>query len=376
MAMMLGFYTRYASAFFFVAFSYFTFIDKTLFNNHLYLFMLLALLLVFVDSERCYSLRNQFHKKKSSPFIDSWQINIFRFLIFLVYFYGGIVKFHSEWLGGGIAEAALKAKGVEDFATLKYLLVYGGLIYDLAIGFLLLYKPTRMLGVILVLCFNLTNHFYLFDDIGVFPFTMIAATIVFFDPNKVAEIINNILGKSGGKKKSKKQKVPTSVNDSSNWNGSQKRVALFIGLFVAFQLLFPFRYLFFTNNPEWSGVASRFAWRMKMQTRNLESFKMTVQDLPNGTPQDVDYKAFLSVNQQKKIFEDPYNVVQLGQYIAAEARRRGLKNPSVRAEVEVSFNGRAPQLMIKPEVPLEQVSISPFENQYWLMDILEVRGER
>jgi len=151
--MMTGLYSRIASAVFFLGFSYFTLIDKTLFNNHLYLFMLLALLLACVDAERCYSLRNRLRKPKAKPYVESWQIYIFRFMIFIVYFYGGIVKLHPEWLSGNIVEAALKAKGIEDAPALVAFITYGGLLYDLLVGFMLLYKPTRIPGLVLVLIF-------------------------------------------------------------------------------------------------------------------------------------------------------------------------------------------------------------------------------
>lgn len=358
--MTAGLFTRWASGFFFISFSYFTLIDKTLFNNHLYLFMLLALLFVFVDSERCYSLRNRFRAKPVPPYVESWQIYVFRFMVFLVYFYGGVMKLDREWLSGNVAEAALAAKGLEEAPFLTAFFTYGGVAYDLLIGFFLLYKPTRFIAVLFVLFFNLTNHFYLFDDIGVFPFAMIACTVVFFDPERTANMLNKVFGTIPAKKKQKPQ-AP-----ALDWSKRKQLTAVVIGVFVAFQLIFPFRYLLFTSNPEWSGIASRFAWRMKMQTRALEKFEMTVQDIPNGEPIQVDYKAFLSVNQHKQLVMDPYNIIQLAQYIAEEAKARGMRQPSVRADINVSYNRRPAQQMILPEVPLEKQSIYRFTSQGWL----------
>jgi hypothetical protein len=356
----LGWRTRWASGFFFLSFSYFTLIDKTLFNNHLYLFMLLALLFTFVDADRCYSLTNRFRKKKPSPYIEAWQLYLFRFMVFLVYFYGGVMKLDREWLSGNIAEAALAAKGLEDAPFFTAFFTYGGVLYDLLIGFFLLYKPTRFIAVLFVLFFNLTNHFYLFDDIGVFPFAMIACTVVFFEPERTANALNKVFGNTPATKKQKPQ--PPALA----WSTRKQVTAVGIGVFVAFQLIFPFRYLLFTSNPEWSGIASRFAWRMKMQTRTVEKFEMTVQDLPDGEPFQVDYKAFLSVNQHKQLVMDPYNIIQLAQYIAEEAKDRGMRQPSVRADINVSYNLRPAQRMILPEALLEQQSIYRFTPQGWL----------
>ena len=359
----IGFFTRWASAFFFFSFSYFTLIDKTLFNNHLYLFMLLALLFAFTNSERCYSLRNKLSKGSSSSYIDSWQIYIFRFIVFLVYFYGGVMKLDGEWLSGRIVEAMLMAKGVEGNAILNAFFTFGGVGYDLFIGFLLLYSPTRTIAVVMVLFFNLTNHFYLFDDIGVFPFAMIACTVVFFNPERTANFLHRTLSLQPIRKKDRPK------DSKAAWTPQRKGIMIALTFFVAFQLLFPFRYLLFSDNPEWSGIASRFAWRMKMQTRSLDSFDMTVQDLPGGQPQTVDYQAFLTSNQQQNLINDPYNIIQLSQYLAEEAKRRGMTNPTVRADVVVSYNRRPSQRMIVPEIPLEQQTIDPFAPQNWLMPL-------
>ncbi|MBV1922476.1 MAG: HTTM domain-containing protein, partial [Flavobacteriaceae bacterium] len=46
----LGIMYRYAMIYFFIVFTYFTFIDKTLFNNHLYLISLISLVMIFMNA--------------------------------------------------------------------------------------------------------------------------------------------------------------------------------------------------------------------------------------------------------------------------------------------------------------------------------------
>ena len=66
-------------------------------------------------------------------------------------------------------------------------ITYGGLLFDLFIGFLLFYKRTRLFAFILVIIFNTMNYFLFLgnSEIGVFPFIMIATLILFmsFDQN-------------------------------------------------------------------------------------------------------------------------------------------------------------------------------------------------
>ena len=62
-----------------------------------------------------------------------------------------------------------------------YLISYGGLLFDLLIVPLLLWRRTRPLAFLVALAFHLTN-WYLFN-IGIFPWLMIAATLLFFPPS-------------------------------------------------------------------------------------------------------------------------------------------------------------------------------------------------
>ena len=54
------------------------------------------------------------------------------------------------------------------------LFTYGGLLFDLTIVFIILFKPTRLLGIALIILFHLTNHFIF--SIGIFPWLMIMLT--------------------------------------------------------------------------------------------------------------------------------------------------------------------------------------------------------
>ena len=59
----LGIWYRYAIVFFFIGFTYFSFIDITLYNNHIYLFSLISFVMVFLDADILYSLRRKKTKK-------------------------------------------------------------------------------------------------------------------------------------------------------------------------------------------------------------------------------------------------------------------------------------------------------------------------
>ena len=70
--------------------------------------------------------------------------------IFIVYFYGGIAKINPDWLRGEPMRHWLQNSSdfpvVGPFLTTElaaYLFSYGGLLFDLLIGFILLSSKTR-----------------------------------------------------------------------------------------------------------------------------------------------------------------------------------------------------------------------------------------
>ena len=117
----------------------------------------------------------------------------------------------------------------------------------------------------------------------------------FFDSSKVSDFINTLFPNKTNKILSKKEikiakrRVKKEVvhfinptNDQIEWTKKRKATALIIGVFILFQITFPFRHFLLTNNPEWTGLGSRFAWRMKMQTKEITDFKMSLIDRSNN----------------------------------------------------------------------------------------------
>jgi hypothetical protein len=70
------------------------------------MFGMVALLLMFTNADKGYSLKSFFSKEKSNNEIEIWQLWLFRFQIVVVYFYGGLTKLNSDWL---LSKAPVKA---------------------------------------------------------------------------------------------------------------------------------------------------------------------------------------------------------------------------------------------------------------------------
>lgn len=351
----LGIFYRTATILFFTGFSYIFFIDKSLYNNHLYLFILLCFLLIVTNADASLSLS----KKKKTTTVPQWQLLIFRIQIFIVYFYGGLAKLNMDWLVHHEPMHSMLQMNGFNSSLVENLLVYGGLLFDLSIGFLLWFKRTRIIGIIGVLFFNISNAI-IFNDIGVFPFFMIVATILFFEPDVIHQLISK---NQTAKKKDSKQKLQP-VAFASN-----KRVIIFLAVYLIFQFLFPFRYLLFPGNPEWYGVGQRFSWRMKIQHRDYTEIKFTVVDYTNKRLMDLDPAEYLTYAQIQSLILDPKMIYQLAMFLGKDARVNGISGAGVYAAVKVRFNGRSEQYILNPETDLMKIKYNSLDLRNWVLPL-------
>jgi vitamin K-dependent gamma-carboxylase len=329
-----GFMLRIASIVFFAGFSWIFFQDKGLYNNHLYLFILISILFFITDADAALSVS----RKKHRATLPAWQLMIFQFQIIVVYFYGGLAKLNGDWLIH--LQPARVITHDNSGSLFIYIIVYGGLLFDLFIGFALLWRRSRTFAFIIAFIFNITNA-VIFNDIGVFPFFMIGTLMLFMDPELPAKWFKR--STSTVKKKGAQKQEVKSHADTSNFKWG------FLALYVAFQLLFPFRHVLYKGNVDWYGEAQRFSWRMKIQQRELNEFQLTVLDYNTKNILNLDPSRYLTSAQLLSLKQDPQMLLAFVKYIESDAKKKGIRDPYIKARCIVSFNGRPPQTMVDPE---------------------------
>src|SRR5262249_25424593 len=138
--------------------------------------------------------------KATVPF---WTLFLLRGQLLITYFYAGIAKLNADWLldAQPVRYFLSQARWVGDYgkffnagqlaflkhilqsSKLAYFLSYAGALFDLSVGFLLLFRRTRILGFVLILIFHGTNHFLLFNDIEWFPLVGVLTALIFLDPD-------------------------------------------------------------------------------------------------------------------------------------------------------------------------------------------------
>jgi hypothetical protein len=358
----LGVWFRYSAAILSVFYLYFFLLDKALYNNHLYLFVMLAFLLSFTHADRFFSVKQLFGKKEPVSYtVAYWEVFIFQLIFAVVYFYGGLAKINHEWIFRQEPMTSMITNFPESH-PLAFIyrnefqipfLTYGGLLFDLFIAFFLFYKPTRKWALIPVFIFHVSNN-YVFNDIGIFPLAMILSTVLYFPTEELPFLRNKLKHNTQSKKHVSKEL------HSPDW------VFKVLIVFFAFQFLFPFRGYFLPNDVDWTSIAQRFSWRMKIQTRPVEAFNFTIQDGEEGIPQEVDMSTFINPMQRLKITIDPRAAVQAARALADEGRRRGMNDPIVKADIRVRWNGREPHPIVDPEVNLAGAEIHSFQKNDWI----------
>lgn len=358
----LGLFFRVACLFFGTGYLYVFLLDKGIYNNHIYLFILLSFLLASTHADDFISFKRAKKGSAVATKIPYWELFIFQLQFAIVYFYGGLAKINPEWLVR-MEPITSMVNSFPPNHTLAFfykhssqipLLTYGGMLFDLIIPFMLWFKKTRKIALFPLIFFHLSNSI-VFDDIGIFPFVMIFSTLLYFDKSEIP-FLRNVLSTSAAK--AKQPEMALHKNSFTRY--------FLIGFFV-FQFLFPFRGFFLPHHLDWTSIGNRFAWRMKIQTRVQNKIAFTIQDGPASEPLKVEMNTFVNPMQILSISSDPRAVLSMAKILAQEGKKRKMKDPIVKAEVFVGWNGRPPAYLVNPETDLSKVSYSSFKINDWIM---------
>jgi len=367
---MVGFLYRLAAPVFFLAFTYFFLLDQTRYLNHFYLVCLISLLMCFLPAERAFSVDALLRPKIRSAVVPAWTLWLLRAQVGIPYFYGGVAKLNSDWIFGGEPMRSwlrpfTRVPGGSSIFTadwVVYSFVIGGLMLDLLVVPLLLWRRTRLLGFAAAVVFNLINS--VIFDIGIFPWLMLGALLIFFPPDLPRRFARAFM--SSGEELLDVERTQASIRperiaETSSCpplTASHKLIAGLLAAYFVVQLLFPLRHYFYPGDVSWTEEGHNFSWHMKLRTKGGEAL-FTVTHPPTGQTWTIKPEDYLKSHQVIKMTTKPELLLQFGHYLAEEKRREGYDNVEVRARVMVSLNGRQPQLLIDPNVDLakEQVSL-------------------
>jgi vitamin K-dependent gamma-carboxylase len=366
---MAGLLYRLAAPVLFLAFTYFFLLDQTRYMNHFYLVCLLSFLMCFLPAERAFSVDAWLRPKLRADVVPAWTLWLLRIQLGIPFFYGGIAKLNSDWLQGGepmriwLSPLTKVPAFGHLFAAdwVVYGFVIGGLLLDLLVVPLLLWRRTRMYAFAAAVVFNVINS--LLFQIGIFPWLMLGALFVFFPPDLVRRAARAFMSTGEDVKVPEPQPIvrPQNTDEQSTvLSSSQKLIVGLLAAYLAVQLVLPLRHYFYPGNVSWTEEGHNFAWHMKLRTKAGEAV-FTVTHPRTGQTWTIKPEDYLESHQVTKMASKPDLLLLFAQHLAEEKQREGYEDVEVRARVMVSLNGREPQLLIDPNVDLtkEEVSLLP-----------------
>jgi hypothetical protein len=348
---MLGCCYRVAAPLFFLGFTYTFLVDQAEHLNHSYLICLISFLMIFLPANRAFSLDAKVGTARRAvralSHVPAWTVWILRFQVGVPYFFGGLAKLNSDWFHGEpmrtwlVNRAHMPVIGpLFNFEATIYFFALGGLALDLLAVPLLLCRKTRPWILPPLVFFHLMNA-WLFD-IGIFPWLMLAATTIFFEPDWPRRFARSAGCRVSG---------VGADHSTLVTRHSQRHVVCLLSIYVLIQVAAPLRHAAYPGNVNWTEEGHRFSWRMKLRSK-FGSAHFYVTDPSSRRTWLVNPRDYVNPVQAMRMAARPDMVLQMAKLIARDMAAQGHSNVAVRVRDLVSLNGRKPRLLVDPDVDL------------------------
>lgn len=370
--MTLGLFYRLSMTLFFLAFTYVFLLDQTNYLNHYYLVALISFLLIFVPAHRGFSIDVWWRPHLRSEAMPTWTLWMLRLQLAIVYFYAGIAKLNQDWLEGQPMRMWLASRTdfpiIGRFFTddwMVYLLSYGGMLFDLLIIPLILWRRTRWFAITSSLIFHLTN--YQLFNIGVFPWFMLAALPLFLPPDWFAKIKLPFAQAT--------EQAPSS--DRFYLHSHRRLILVLLAAYFAVQLAIPLRHHLYPGNVNWTEEGHRLSWRMKLRSKEADILQFFVINKGTGIIYEVNEYDLLAPRQVDEMSGRPDMLLQFCHYLAKlESERTGtqIEQVEIRTYVTVSLNGRSPRLLVNPATNMTQQPRN-LKHAGWIMPFPDDQSE-
>ena len=368
LGMAIGCAYRLSAAVMTVTFVYFFLLDASNYLNHFYLISLLGGVMIVLPADRIWSIR-AWRRGTGDETVPAWTVWLLRAQIGIPYFYAGVAKIERDWLLG-IPMQQMLFPNLDLPIVGRYILQWwvadlfaiGGMLFDLFIVPLLLWKRTRMVAFILCLIFHLTNKLLL--NIGIFPWMMIAATTMFFEPDWPRRLPGM-------------RPAPTADPGGASpfqWTTARRGTTAALGVWLLIQLVVPLRHYFYPGITSWTEQGHRFSWRMKLRSKEaLLAFYLV--DPETGEVVPFDHSPYITERQLQETAQHPDMILQFARFLGEQLDEAGFGDHEVRAEAWCSLNDRDPQLLIDPEIDLSRQRRGGLMPD-WIVPLEEPLGDR
>lgn len=332
--------------------------QKSSYNNHYYLLVLLSSLMVFLPANTYASVDAKLKPEIKRNSMPQWCRIVIILQLFIVYTYASIAKLYPDWLDATAMEILMKGKRnymligeLLQHKNLQYFLAYGGILFDGLIVPLLLYKPTRKYAFAASIVFHLFNSIVF--QIGIFPYLSLAFTLFFFP----SEVIQKIFLKKKLHYDASEIIVP-------------KYKPLFLSIFFIYfiiQIGLPLRHHFIKGDVLWTEEGHRLSWRMMLRSKSART-TYWIENKANGKRLKVNLNEHLSRKQVRTASSKPDVIWQFSQYLKSHYKAGGM-DVAVYVDCKVSVNGKPYQTLVNPDVDMASQPWEVFKHSPWLLPV-------
>ncbi len=353
---MVGYKYRWSLAAFTIMWAAVYFMQKSSYNNHYYLLLLICIMMLFLPANRYASLDVKYNPSIKSLSMPQWCSTVLIVQITIVYLFAVVSKFYPTWLDGSFIKILYERPHQPSFLQplfynyyFQMFITYMGIIFDLLIVPLLLWKRTRTPAFIAAIIFHLSNSAIL--HIGIFPFFALAFTVFFYPPERIRQIFFK-----------RKPILDTAVEPV--YHNKSILLFFFIPHFII-QLALPLRHHFIEGDVLWTEEGHRLSWRMML--RHREGYT-TYNVVDKKTNQVIHYDFFQHLSKKQKSFVStrPDGIWQMAQRIKTMKAQEGV-DVAVYANTFVGINGMGYQQLIDPKVDLAQAKWNYFKHNDWIL---------
>ncbi|NXC38331.1 VKGC carboxylase, partial [Penelope pileata] len=376
LGIMVGFCYRLSTVAFLGPYWYVLLLDKTSWNNHSYLYGLLAFQLALVGADRYWSIDGLLRPQKRNAHVPLWNYTLLRAQIFIVYFIAGLKKLDADWVSGYSMGslgrhwlfAPFRLVLSEELTSL--LVVHGGgLALDLSAGFLLFFDATRPLGLVLVTYFHCMNS-QLFS-IGMFSYTMLASSGLFCAPSWPRRLCARCPRwlRGGLPSTQPPRRSPDCVYGERRGALGVRRhlAAAFTLLYVLEQLFLPYSHFITQGYNNWTKGLYGYSWDMMVHSRFHQHVKITYRD---GLTGEVGYLKPGVFTQSRRWKDHADMLKQYSECLSRILPRYNVSKPQIYFDIWVSINERFQQRLVDPRVDLVRAEWSPWHPTPWVLPLL------
>lgn len=330
------------------------FMQKSSYNNHYYLLLLISFLLIFLPANRYASLDVKQDRVKEENTMPYWISFLFIIQIAIVYIFASIAKLYPDWLDGTFTRNLL-ADSTKVIALKKLFLhkwffmfiAYMGILFDLLIVPLLLFKRTRIFALIASLIFHLFNAVFL--EIGIFPFFALTFALFFYEPETIRRLFL--------------RKKPKLEDENLSQNFYGKRILYFLMIpYLIIQIALPLRHHFIEGDVLWTEEGHRLSWRMMLRERN-GYITIKIKDTISGEESIYNYRKNLTDKQAQNLATKPDFIWQYCQRIKEEYKGKPI---AIYIDCKNSINRKEYKTLIDPKFDMAKAKWSHFKHNKWI----------